>query len=90
MSYHTASAENSRTKLLLLAAVVLGSTSGAIVLWEGFPKESIRESSVLVANALGAWLMTTVMVFVMTWVFYKLMFGIVKYIWERFYRTPTL
>jgi hypothetical protein len=38
----------------------------------------------------SAWLMVSALTFAMFWIFFKLIFGIGRYIYDRFCRTPTL
>ena len=80
----------SANKNLLILAVIMGGTSSIVFVWAGLPTETLAETLRLLANAVGAWLMISALTFVMFWIFYKLIFGIGRYIYDRFYRTPTL
>jgi len=80
----------STNKTLFMFAVIIGGSSAVVFFWAGYPKETMTENLVLFANALGFWFVTSAIVFVMYWVFVRLIGAFLKYIWERFYRTPTL
>ena len=77
-------------KSLLLFAAIVGESTAIEFIWAGLPTEKISETLVLLANALGFWLVTSAVTYVMFWIFYKLIVGIGRYIYDRFYRTPTL
>ncbi len=80
----------SANKTLLILAVTMGGSSSTVFIWAGLPKETLTEILLLLANAMGAWLMISVLTFVMFWIFYKLIVGVGRDIYDRFYRTPTL
>jgi hypothetical protein len=61
-----------------------------VFIWASLPTESISETLSLLAGAIGFWLMTSAITFVMFWISYKLIVGVGRYIHDRFYRTPTL
>ena len=77
-------------KSLLLFAAIVGESTAIEFIWAGLPTEKISETLVLLANALGYWLVTSAVTYVMSWIFYKLIVGTGRYIYDRFYRTPTL
>lgn len=78
------------TKTILLVAVLLGSPAAALVLWEAPPFETLLGSLAVLLKALGGWLILSAGVFLMTWVVFNVIFAFGRWIWERFYRTPTL
>ena len=80
----------SANKNLLLLAVVLGGSASMAFFWAGFPTETTSDTLLLLARAIGFWLVFSAMTFVMFWIFYRLIVGIGRYIHDRFYRTPTL
>ena len=80
----------SANKNLVILAVIMGGVSSIVFVWDSLPTKTIAETLNLLANALGAWLMVSALTFVMFWIFYKLIVGIGRYIYDRFYRTPTL
>ena len=77
-------------KSLLLLAIVMGGAMSIVIFWTGLPTDTASELLKLLANALGSGVVVSVVTFVMFWIFYKLIFGIGRYIHDRFYRTPTL
>ena len=80
----------SANKTLLILAVVMGGTSSILFVWASLPTERISETLALLVNALGVWLVISALTFAMFWFFYKLISGVGRYIYDRFYRTPTL
>ncbi len=77
-------------KSLVILAVILGGSASAVFVWSRLPAETLSGTLALLANALGVWLATSALTFIMLWIFYKLIVGIGRYIYDRFYRTPTL
>ena len=75
---------------ILIGSFLVGSSSASIMLWESFPGETLTESLKILAGAIGGWLATSMLVFLMVWFFFNLLFALGRWIWERFYRTPTL
>lgn len=80
----------SANSILILLAVVMGGAMAVTFIWAGLPRESVIEILKLLAEAVGAWIVISLMTFAMFWLFYKLVVGIGRYIHDRFYRTPTL
>ena len=78
------------TKWIFIGSVIIGSQTAAILLWESFPGETFAENMVILFQAIAGWLMSSVVVFLMFWFFFNLCFAFGRWIWERFYRTPTL
>ena len=78
------------TKTILVIAALLGSQTAAIMLWQELPSETLSDGIRIVFTALAGWLFTAVVIFVMTWLFFNLLFAFGRWVWERFYRTPTL
>jgi hypothetical protein len=60
------------------------------MLWESFPGETPTDSFGIIGQALVGWLVTSVLIFLMVWFFFNLFLALGRWIWERFYRTPTL
>lgn len=81
---------HSANKILVLLAVVMGGAMSITFFWAGLPKESATEILKLLAESLGAWVIISLVTFAMFWFFYKLIMGIGRYVYDRFYRTPTL
>jgi len=77
-------------KVILMASVLIGSASPSIMLWEQLPADTLMETLKVLAGAMGGWAVATALVFLMTWSFFNLIFAFARWIWERFYRTPTL
>jgi hypothetical protein len=77
-------------KRILIGSFLVGSSTASIMLWDQLPGESLTESLAILGQALVGWLASTVLVFLMVWIFFNLLFAAGRWIWERFYRTPTL
>jgi hypothetical protein len=60
------------------------------MLWERFPGSTLVESLKILIEAGGMWLAVSALAFLMFWLFFNLLFALGRWIWERFYRTPTL
>ena len=80
----------SANKSLLMIAVIVGGSTAVVFFWESLPTKSASETFALLANAFGFWVVSSALTFVMIWVFFKLIVGVGRYIYDRFYRTPTL
>lgn len=68
----------------------MGATNAIVFMWASLPAENTSEVLKLFANALGFFVVISAVTFVMFWIFYKLIVGVGGYIYDRFYRTPTL
>jgi hypothetical protein len=77
-------------KIILIASVLVGSSSASIMVWEQLPADSLLESLKVLAGAIGGWAVTSALVFLMAWTFFNLVFAFTRWVWERFDRTPTL
>jgi hypothetical protein len=77
-------------KRILFGSFLVGSSSAAIMLWERYPGETLFESLKILAGALVGWLVVSLLAFAMFWLFFNLSFVFGRWVWERFYRTPTL
>lgn len=75
---------------LLILAVMMGGTSSIVHVWAGLPTESLAETLQLLANGVSVWLTVFAITFVMFWIINKMIFATGRYIYDRFYRTPTL
>ena len=82
--------KNGANKSLLLFAIIMGGAMAAVFFWTGLPAERTSELIEILANALGFGVVVTGTTFAMFWFFYKLIVGVGRYIYDRFYRTPTL
>ena len=60
------------------------------MLWEQLPADSLVEGLKVIAGAIFGWAITSVLVFLVVWTFFNVIFAFTRWIWERFYRTPTL
>lgn len=78
------------TKVILIGSALLGSQTAAIMLWERFPGASLTEKLAILFEAITGWLVTSLAVFLVAWLFFNLIFAFTRWIWARFYRTPTL
>jgi len=78
------------TLVILLVCFIASSQVAALTLWEYLPGDTLFRSIGIVFGALALWLIITVVTFAMFWAFFKLVFAVGQYIWDRFYRTPTL
>lgn len=75
---------------LLILAVIIGGISSIVFVWVGLPTETLAETLNLLAHAVSVWLEISALTFVLFWIIYKLIFGIGRYIYDRFHRTTTL
>jgi hypothetical protein len=78
------------TKVILAVAVLVGIQSAAIVLWDRLPGDNLVDILQTLAEAIGFWLATSIAAFLIFWLFYNAAYAVVRWIWERFYRSPTL
>jgi hypothetical protein len=77
-------------KLILLVCFIASSQAAVLRLWERFPGENLLKSIGILFGALGIWLLTTAITFLIFWTFFTVIVAISRWIWDRFYRTPTL
>lgn len=80
----------SSNKIILIASVLIGSSSAAVMLWERLPADSVGQSLLVVAGAIFGWAVGSSILFLLAWTFFNLVFAFTRWIWERFYRIPTL
>ena len=60
------------------------------MLWESLPADSLVEGLTAFAGAILGWTVTSALVFLIAWAFFNVIFAFTRWVWERFYRTPTL
>ena len=77
-------------KVTLLVCFITSSQIAALILWKYLPADTLLKSVGIVFGALAMWLMTTAITFAMFWSFFRLVVAAGQYVWDRFYRTPTL
>ena len=78
------------TKLNSYVSIAVGVSLPAIMLSESFPADSLLVSLWIVCQSIGLWIGAAILIFLVNWVFFGALFLLGKWIWESFYRTPTL
>jgi len=78
------------TKLNIYASVGASVAMPAIMLYELMPGSDALQSLWFIFRSFGAWLVVGLLVFVMNWIFFGGLYLLGRWIYDSFYRTPTL
>ena len=78
------------TKINVYASVCVSSSTAAIMLYELLPGATAMQSLWFVSKSIGAWIVVGLMVFVMNYIFFGGLYLVGRWIYDSFYRTPTL
>ena len=78
------------TIINIYASVCASVSAPAIMLYELMPGATAMQSLWFIFRSVGAWIVVGLIVFVMNWVFFGGLYVLGRWIYNSFYRTPTL
>lgn len=78
------------TKINVYASVFASASTPAIMLYKLMPGATAMQSLWVISKSIGAWVVVGLVVFAMNWIFFGGLYLLGRWIYNSFYRTPTL
>ncbi len=78
------------TRINVYASVFASVSAPVIMLYELLPGATAMQSLWFISKSIGAWIVVGLLVFVVNWIFFGGFYLFGRWIYNSFYRTPTL